>query len=224
MSFVGVLDLWRDGQQAMSALGRTIDDGAAERRVPACPGWTVREVYAHQAGAAADVLAGRMDDAPSDAWTSRQVEERADRSLPEILDEWDAAAPRLVAALSAAEDQVDPRLVMDTWHHRQDVRGALGLPGETADPVSSWVLERSGRYLNHVTKGAELEVVLGPPPAEPVPGVLTVVAFDAARAVVGRRSLAQIRAWSWGLDDPEPLVAAVPAFAPRPDPLVEACA
>jgi uncharacterized protein (TIGR03083 family) len=219
---MGLLDLWRSGQQAMSALGRIIDDAAAETPVPACPGWTVRQVYAHQAGAAADVLAGNMEGAPGDAWTAKQVGDRADRSLTELLDEWDAAAPRLVEALTPVEDQLDPAIVMDLWHHHQDVRNALGLPVDTSDELSQWVLDRSHRYLRRLTRDTEIEVVIGDPPEEPAPGVLTVPAYEAARAMLGRRSLDQIRAWSWGFDPPEDLVAAVPVFRPRPDALVEA--
>ena len=218
---MGLLDLWRDGQRAMSAFGRTVDDADAESSVPACPGWTVREVYAHQAGAAADVLAGNMEGAPGDAWTSKQVGDRADRSLPELLDEWDAAAPALVEALTPVEDQLDPAIVMDLWHHHQDVRNALGVPIDTTDPLSVWVLDRSHRFLRRVTRDADLEVVLGPAPAEPTPGVLTVDGYEAARAMLGRRSLDQIRSWSWGIDDPGPLVAAIPVFAPRTEPLEE---
>jgi uncharacterized protein (TIGR03083 family) len=219
---VGLLELWRGGQQAMSALGRTIDDEAAETPVPACPGWTVREVYAHQAGVAADALSGNMEGAPGDAWTSRQVEARADRSLPELLDEWYDTAPRLVEALGPVEDQLDQSILMDLWHHHQDVRNALGLPLDTADELSVWVLDRSHRYLRHVTRDADVEVVIGPPTAEATPGVLTVEAYEAARAMLGRRSLDQIRAWSWGIDEPDELVAAIPVFTARPDPLVEA--
>jgi hypothetical protein len=178
----------------------------------------VRQVFAHQAGVAADVLAGNMADAPSDEWTDRQVAERADRTLPEILDEWDASAPQLVAALEPVEDQLDPRLLMDLWHHTQDVRGAVGLPPDVDGELGDWVLHRSQRFLGHLTG---LEVVLGASGAKPTPGVLTVPAYEAARAVVGRRSLDQIRAWSWGVDDPDELVGRIPAFGPRPDPLEE---
>jgi uncharacterized protein (TIGR03083 family) len=215
---MGVLDLWHGGQQAMSTLGRGLDADAAELAVPACPAWTVREVYAHQAGVAADVLAGNMADAPSDGWTERQVAERADRTLPEILDEWDATAPRLVEALAAVEDQLDPRLLMDLWHHTQDVRGAVGLAGDTQGPLGEWVLARSERFLGHLTG---LEVVLADDDTAATPGTITVPAYEAARALVGRRNLVQIRAWSWGVDDPDELVARVPVFGPRTDPLVE---
>jgi hypothetical protein len=113
---------------------------------------------------------------------------------------------------------------MDLWHHHQDVRNALGLPLDTSDELSVWVLDRSYRYLRHVTRDADVEVVIGPPPGDPTPGALTVSAYEAARAMLGRRSLDQIRAWSWGVEPSDDLVAAIPVFAPRPDPLVEASA
>jgi hypothetical protein len=53
----------------MVALGRTLDDAQADRVVPACPDWTVRDAYAHQAGVSADILAGRMDGVATDEWT-----------------------------------------------------------------------------------------------------------------------------------------------------------
>jgi uncharacterized protein (TIGR03083 family) len=219
---MGVLDLWRDGREAMSRFGRTIDDEAAETPVPACPSWTIRDVYAHQAGVTTDVATGNMADAASDGWTARQLAERSTHSLPELLDEWDERAPQLVAALSTLdEDALDPRLLMDLWHHTQDVRGALGLPGELSGDLAEWVLARSRQVLGQFTG---LEVVFAEPTGTPTPGTLTVPPFEGARALVGRRSLDQVRAWSWGVDDPDELVARVPVFGPRPEPLVEASA
>ena len=186
--------------------------------MPACPTWTVREVYAHQAGATTDLLNGRLDGAGSDPWTAKQVADRADQPLAAILDEWDAGAPNLVTALEPlGDDGLDPRLVMDLWHHHQDVRGALELPGETTGPLTEWVFARSHRLLRHLVRDGGLDVELGPP-AEPTPGVLTVEPFEAAHGVLGRRSPVQIRAWSWGIDDPEPLVANIPVFGPRTEP------
>jgi uncharacterized protein (TIGR03083 family) len=221
---MAALDLWADGQRAMSALGRTISASDAEREVPACPSWTVRQVYAHQAGAAADILAGRLEGAGSDPWTSRQVAERADRSLEEILDEWDEAAPALVTALAPLGDKVDPRVLLDLWHHHQDVRGALGLPGETSGPLTDWVMGRTRSILADVTEDFGMVVRFGTPPARPEHNVLVVEPFEAARAVLGRRSYDQIRAWSWGTPDKNDVVGNVPVFRPRREPLEETTA
>lgn len=207
---MGLIDLWADGRDGMASLGRSLDGDAAEAPVPACPGWTIRQVFAHQAGVTADVLAGRLDDAPSDAWTERQVAARAGDSLAEILDEWDETAPRLVDRLRTVGDEgLDPRFVMDLWHHTQDVRVAVGLPGQADGPLTDWVVERS-RYFLARTLGDEV--------------VPAVEGHELARAMLGRRSTDQIRAWPWPVDEVDELVAQVPVFAPRPDPLVEAFA
>ena len=127
---------------ALRALGRELTDAEAEFVVPACPDWTVREVFAHQAGVAADVLGGRLDGVATDPWTERQVAERADRSLTEILDEWEADTPRLVEAMAPFGDDIDPRMVIDLWTHDHDVRGAVGRSGVRDDAIAAWVADR----------------------------------------------------------------------------------
>ena len=46
---MSVLDLWAAAQADMSALGRGLPADEADAPVPACPVWTVRDVFAHQA-------------------------------------------------------------------------------------------------------------------------------------------------------------------------------
>ncbi len=205
----------------MSALGRDLDEGQGDLPVPACPEWTVREVFAHQAGVATDLLAGRFEGAGTDEWTARQVVERRGRPLDTLLDEWDAAAPALVDTLADFGDDIDPRLLMDLWHHHQDVLGAVGRRGERSGDLADWVLARCHDRVANVVGEHGLEVVLGPAPAEPTPGALTVEPYELARGLLGRRSLGQIRDWSWGVDDPGDVVAAIPVFGPRPEPLLE---
>ena len=137
---MGPLDHWAATQQSMTTLGRDLTDEQAELVVPACPEWTVRQVFAHQAGVAADILGGRLEGVTTDPWTDRQVTERADRSLTEILDEWDADAPRLLEAMAPLGDAVDSRMVIDIWTHEQDVRGAVGRAGNRSGPVMDWIL------------------------------------------------------------------------------------
>jgi uncharacterized protein (TIGR03083 family) len=205
------IELWAESQRAFSARGRALDDQAAETPVPACPGWTVRDVYAHLAGAATDILNGNLVGVATDPWTAQQVADRADRSLPEILDEWDEAAPRLVEALAPFGDDLDPRLLADLWTHVQDVRGALGQPGDREGPLTEYVTSRALRaYAQHLV-GRSLEPIdLG-----------FVDPYEFTRAFTGRRSPAQMRAWDWPVDDPEPYVEAVPIFGPREADLLE---
>jgi uncharacterized protein (TIGR03083 family) len=221
---VSTLDHWAAGQQDLSALGRTLTDADAATVVPACPVWSVRDVFAHQAGVAADILGGRLEGVTTDPWTDRQVRERADRSLTEILDEWDADAPRLLEAMAPLGDAVDPRMVIDVWTHDQDVRGALGRPGGRIGARADWVADRFRDNLaTQVERAglAPLTVDLGDAPVSATGGTLTVDRFEFSRGSVGRRSLDQIRDWAWAVADPEPYVSLIPVFDARANFLLE---
>lgn len=70
---------------------RALLDGGrvpAEIAVTACPGWSVHAVVSHLSAITVDALAGRLSGVPDDAWTARQVADRADRPTPDVLDEW----------------------------------------------------------------------------------------------------------------------------------------
>ena len=218
---MGAIDLWADGQRTMSALGRTLDAADGERPVPACPAWTVREVFAHQAGVAADLLALRLEGITTEPWTARQVDERAERSLDEILDEWDADAPRLVEMLRPMEDDVDPRLVLDVWTHGQDVRHAVGRPGERSGPVVDFVVEQVRDFVEEQFTDAGLDPIRIDCGDGRTVAAVRVDPYEFVRAVVGRRSADQVAEWAWSVPDPSPYVEVMPAFALRPDALEE---
>ena len=221
---MGPLDHWASGQKSMSALGRELSAAEAEQVVPACPEWTVREVFAHQAGVAADLLAGRLDGVATDPWTQRQVAERADRSLPQILDEWDADAPQLLATLAPFGDDVDPRLVVDLWTHHQDVRGAVGRAGDRDTDLARWAAVGLRRFAQKQFRTAGLDpssVAFTEDGAAPDGVAVVVDRFEFSRAAVGRRSRAQVRSWAWTVADPEPYLPLVAVFAARPDDLEE---
>src|SRR5436305_1642837 len=71
----------------------SIDETAASRPVPACPGWRVRDVLAHLCGNCTDIAAGNIADAGTDAWTAAQVDARREVPLAELLAESDEAGP-----------------------------------------------------------------------------------------------------------------------------------
>ena len=221
---MGPLDHWAATQQSMTALGRDLTDEQAELVVPACPEWTVRQVFAHQAGVAADILGGRLEGVTTDPWTDRQVTERAEHSLTRILDEWDADAPKLLAALAPFGDDVDPRLVVDLWIHDQDVRGAVGRAGERDSDLARWAADglRGFAHKQFRTAGLDPSTLAFTDAGAPTEGVAVVVdRFEFSRAAVGRRSRDQVRSWAWTVADPEPYLPLVAVFALRPDALEE---
>jgi uncharacterized protein (TIGR03083 family) len=208
----------------MVTLGRSLTPELGERTVPACPEWTVREVYAHQAGVCADILGGQMEGVTTDTWTARQVAERADRSLEEILDEWDRDAPLVVEQLSPVAEHVDLRFLVDQWTHDQDIRGAVDRPGDRDDDRARFVRSAAlGLFADRVA-AAELEsmvVDLDEGTVDPTGPRLRVDHFEFVRALMGRRSAAQMAAWDWPVADPGPYIDAVTAFPPRATDLTE---
>ncbi len=199
-------------------LGRALDDEQAGLVVAACPKWTVKDTFAHLVGNNSDGIAGRMDGVTEDWWTQRQVDERAERNLTEILDEWDEIGPIFESALRTAEE-VRPELILDAWTHEQDVRGTVGQPGGADDtvvnPLSGWVV---GKLLSGITEQQlpPIEIMVGERTrtSGEYPTVrLSIPAFEYVRAAFGRRSRAQLRAWPWiGTDDPDPYIDAMLIF------------
>jgi uncharacterized protein (TIGR03083 family) len=211
-----IADLYCEGRERLVALAADVDDDSAARPVPTCPGWTVRDVYAHLAGLCADVLAGRMEGVATDPWTARQVTERADRSLPEIVEEWSTTAPVFEDGLRAAEN-VDARVVIDQWTHEQDIRGALRRPGAKDAPAAAFVVRKGlgGMGRGWADRGlapvrvvaSSREWLLGE--GEPV-ATMQGSDFTIARTMLGRRSRRQALALWDG--DGEPFVDALLVF------------
>jgi uncharacterized protein (TIGR03083 family) len=134
-----------------------------------CPGWTVRDIAAHLAAMESE-LAGdpgpRVDQAAaaganiSSAYTQAGVEERQARSPDELVTEFVEAVRRRAAELDAGPPQ-DPggtprrnpvgmgwdwqtllrNRVIDLWVHEQDIRRAVGRPGDLDTPAARIVTD-----------------------------------------------------------------------------------
>ena len=127
-----VATIYRETRGHLLELARTMDDEQPALPVPALPGWTVKDAYAHLTGLCADVLDGNMAGAGDPAWTRRQVAERSGSDLAEICAEWAERGPELELWIEGREDP--PMFVAyNVWSHEQDVMGALGLRGERDD-------------------------------------------------------------------------------------------
>lgn len=183
------------------------DGGAAPNtRSGACPNWTVREILAHLVGVTDDALAGNLGGAGTDPWTEAQVDKRSKCSLEEILAEWDETGPQLeqaIAGVGAGANQ----LVFDTASHEHDIRQALHAPGaQDADSTHIALEFVLGAWSgNFSSEGFEpLRLNAGTTTVEAGEGepVATVAmpAFEALRALSGRRSTAQLVAYDWDAD------------------------
>ena len=199
-------DVYRATRERIIALLRSAPHGAAERPVPGCPEWTVRQVASHLTGVVDDALAGNLADAGQDHWTAAQVAARDDRSLDEIMAEWTERAPVLEAALGP--DGAPAQLVFDTTTHEHDLRAALGVPGVDGDAVAV-----SMQFVTENLPGASAHLGLPELRIEPTdggpaftigsggePGRLRATHFDLLRSWSGRRTPEQIAALDWDGD------------------------
>ena len=225
----------------------SLPEARLRTRVPASPAWDVGDVVAHLTGVAGDVAAGtvppelRIADSLWDAeqatvrdgMTAAQVAARRGRPLADVVAEWsdvcDDLFPMIRGERAFPMDQafVEPILVTDLSVHAQDVRGALGAPGDRRSAGVGVALASYTVALAIKVRRAgvpalrlrydEKERVAGD--GEPGASV-EADRFDLVRALSGRRSRDQIRAFDWQ-GDPEPYLALIPAYGERLDPIDE---
>ncbi len=210
---------WLDSQARVIGLTEPISADDAARLVPACPAWTVRDLLSHMIGLDADVLAGDEPDDHDSEWTQRQVDARADRDVASLLREWQALTRPMQDWMRAN----GTRPMADVIIHEQDLRGALGVPGaRDSDGIAALRKRFAGRLADLVQDaglpaislvGESWQFTAGTGD----PAVVTRASdFDLARAVITRRSAAQLRAWT-ERGDIEPYLECFATLGPLPD-------
>ena len=146
-------------------VGLLDDSDAAQwnRPVPACPGWSVRDVVAHLTAVALDLLDGRLTVPPSDADTAEHVRRFDGCDEDELFSIWGGAADRLVQ--SAATAGLAPPLGAGlgttarpaslVGHDRAagDRGGVRGAPGGGRQPVGGGGLSRRIRRRRRSGRG-----------------------------------------------------------------------
>ena len=217
-----------------------------ERPVPATPAWSIRDVIAHLTGVMECTASG---DFPREfftaigsehgvgllnEWTDRHVGDRRERPLQDLLDEWEKATAAVTPMIRGDvpwPEEVMPFaghvLVTDLGVHQQDIYGALGLVRDRdATPIRIGfsvyatgtdlrIQASGGPSLRFVTEYKEVVAGGGEPAA-------TVLAprFELFRALSGRRSPDQLRAYEWE-GDPEPFLELFYPYGVREEALVE---
>jgi uncharacterized protein (TIGR03083 family) len=188
-------DVYRSNVEAVTALAEGLTAEELSRRVPATPDWDVHDVLAHLAGSPADALTGRMDGAPSAAWTQRHVGERSARTVEELVAEIRGSVDGVLASLDGNDS---PALVWNAAVHHADVHEALGL-GLLPEPMWRPVLESIGpRSLG-----------------EHADAVTAVPDYELFRGFFSRRSRSQMAAWDTSLD--QDTLDGLCLFGPRDD-------
>lgn len=199
--------------------------------VPACPGWSAREVVSHLAGLAQDWVSGNLDGYASDAWAQAQVDRFADASTAELLAAWQDAASQFGDLGPSPLGATPARWAFgDAVTHEADLRPVLAPGTRVPHQAVALGLQASiGRWRAELAKAdvPPLDVVasdlrtwqVGDPqartdrPAETV----TATAHDLFRAFYGRRSRSQMQAWAWSGDASPYLDVGLPYPFTRPD-------
>jgi uncharacterized protein (TIGR03083 family) len=220
ISPVDEIEEWSRAQARVIALMEGASEDQVASTVPACPAWTARDLFSHMVGLGTDVVAGDEPDDHHADWTAKQVRERADRTVAQLVDEWRATAEPLRAWMV----QHGSRPLGDVIIHEQDLRGALGVPGgQDSDGVAAIRDRFAPRVGGRLPSGTTLGLVGeswswasddGDPEAADV--VLAAPDFELARALLARRSAGQIRSWV-RRGDVEPVLDAFATLGPLPD-------
>jgi uncharacterized protein (TIGR03083 family) len=196
---VDPIEEWTQAQQRVIELVSGQPPERAELRVPACPDWTVRDLFSHMVGLGADVVAGDEPHDHNEAWTGRQVQARRDHDVAALVAEWQA----LTAPMRAYMQANGPRPLGDVIIHEQDLRGALAVPGAQDTPGLHAIRDRFvPRFGGRVADLPPIALVgdtwqwASAGSVDDAATVLRAPDFDLARALVTRRSAAQLRSWT----------------------------
>jgi uncharacterized protein (TIGR03083 family) len=218
-----IAQVYAEAHHRIVGLVRDLDGDAVRRQVPGTPEWTVHDVVAHLAAIPTDVMAGRLTGGPSPEETRRQVEERRDRTVAELLEEW---AGGLGPILDGARAGLVPApLAIDAVTHEQDIRGALHAAHLDDDGALRFAatgysvglgrrLKQAGLpplRLRDRARGFDVVARTGEPTA-----TVSGTEFELFRAMAGRRSRAQVAALDWSVD-PAPYLDCFCVFGPLPE-------
>lgn len=231
-------------QQRMRSVVVGLSEAQLDRRVPACPAWTVRDLVAHHTGAIVDLCSGglvelgRLDRlldqhrdaevaAQRDATTARQIAERRGRSIQDVIEEWDAATERIGPMLSgevAFPETIGPMggaiALNDVVVHEGDLHEALAIDPPPAVLATSLALGGYGFTLDLRVREAGLPAL-----ALAYDGKQRLYGEGAPAAVVtaDRTTLVRMLASRLipeeigGLDwsgDPGPYLSVIPTYGP----------
>lgn len=239
-------DIYDETRRKVSDYVRGLSDDDLDKSVPATPGWTVRDVISHLSGDVACVLASDFPEEFFAAfgeeqgvrslndWTQGHIDARRSKDLEEVLAEWEQNSAPLVSMMNGTrpwEGNIPPFagtiLVTDLAVHQQDLYGAFGEERDRdAAPVRiatagyvvgiGWRLAPAGIPPLKVVAGDSERVAGEGEPAATV----RATRFEMFRALSGRRSPDQVRAFDWD-GDPEPYLRFFYPYGVREDALVE---
>jgi hypothetical protein len=186
-------------------------------------------VIAHLAGVCDDIVTGNLHGVATDEWTAAQVAKRRDWPFEKVLTLWDEHASAIEPQMNDFPPAAIGQMLFDAVTHEHDVRGSFGTPGGRDAPAVEiafeWGIESLSKRCMHLgtgtlrvtTEAGTQEIGEGEPLT-----ALGVSRFELVRAITGRRSRAQVRAYSWDRDfDAEHLLLSTDIFTLPDSDIVE---
>jgi hypothetical protein len=174
--------------------------------VPHSPAWTVKDALAHMVGVPEDFISGNMDGVTSEAWTQAQVDRHRDDSVDDLLAIWRGLDEQLNVMVPNIPNPVVSQLVFDQVTHEQDIRHALGMPG---DRESAAMVVADG-FMRH-TLSRQKDAAVAALAESAVTG------FDFVRCLGGRRSARQVTAAGLDVTAVQAMMAVMPLSLPAGD-------
>lgn len=209
--------IYCDTRQRMIELVESTDPDDLERTVPACPDWTVRQLFVHCVSMPAAIATGDLPSGDLDAWIAAILDARAQLSIEELVVEW-TSVDDTIAAMVGGGGAV---LLDDLVVHEHDLRAALERPDHSLLDADVFVpralqscvpeLERRGlgaievRHDGRVWRSHDA----------PIGWVLVTSPWEAVRALYSRRTAEELRNVSAG-DDVNAYIALLDDHLPLP--------
>ena len=213
-------ELYAEAQERIVHLVRDLTDEQTGRTVPGTPQWTVHDLIAHLTGTPSDIVSGRLTSIPSPDDTARQVAERKDATIADMLEEWAGNTPPILELARAGV--IPAPLAIDAVTHEQDLRGALHAAHLDDDAALRFAVTGYTFGLSRRIKAAGLPALRLRDPArgfdatagdgEPA-ATVRASEFELFRALAGRRSRAQVERFDW-TGDPTPYLDVLCVFGP----------
>ena len=210
--------IYREGRERLLALAPTLSAGQLGTLTPTCPEWTCRDIYAHLTGLAAEVVEGRVERWGAADRTAMHVASRRRSTIAELCDEWRRTGDAVEAVIAEGGPASRP-LAIDVWTHEQDIANGAGVrsgrdgTGLFLTMNAAWGmkarLREAGVAPLRVISGRVDWVIDDGEPA----ATLRLGEYEMARSFLGRRSIAQMRAYDWD-GDPEPYLHHIAVFDP----------
>ncbi|MFA9563394.1 MAG: hypothetical protein ACERLM_01620 [Acidimicrobiales bacterium] len=191
------LDTYVSTRERILVLAHGFDDETASRIVPACPEWTCRDLVTHVASMPIAISVGDIPGEDGDAWIDKVLDAHRSSSIDELETAWRGADEILAAII----DGPGLALYYDQVVHEHDLRGALGAPGAQDEPEVSFSLQVSLDQIEpHISAAglAPLAIRAGDTTLQSGDGppacTITTTAWEAMRALNGRRTADEVRA------------------------------